>query len=76
MRLKGLKVGQIVQVEFTDHSQGDGEVEPVDCIVWGKVTVNKPAYIKVTVWESDEIHNCDAYCIVKSAIKTLKVIGS
>ena len=72
-----MKLGDIVQVHFWDHSSN---MAPVKCTVWGKVALMTRLHVELSSWEieSNDLDTKEAnreyVSILKSAIISTKVL--
>ena len=75
--MKTLKLGQIAEIRFLDHCEGSEDGEPMEFLVWGRVSaVSRKAY-EVTSWgyadakrQGDE--NETRFSIVRKAILSVR----
>lgn len=69
-------VGRVVQVEFDDHSMGVKNHEICRCTVYGVLNGVYSDHIEIVSWdvEDDDGSNAEAFNIIKSTIKSVKVL--
>ena len=72
-----MKVGQVVEVRFWDHSMN---AEPVECVVWGRVSYKDRLHVKVVMWEctdpAQKDGNEEHVSVLNSAIIEKRVLAS
>jgi hypothetical protein len=67
--MKGLKKGDLVEVSFYDHAQGDGTIDVVECIVVGKIQDVDDLRIIINSWIcEDDKHNYESFAILCNVI--------
>lgn len=69
------RVGDIVECHFLDHSMGDGDIEPVEAILHGKIQKIDRKHIVICAWDSPKEHeeNWESFAVIKSCIEKLIV---
>jgi hypothetical protein len=69
-----IKVGDIVEVRFLDHSEAEhGDEDELDFTVWGRLVKETSRAYTVETWgysdpERKRDNNCERFTIVKAAI--------
>ena len=48
--MPALKLGQIAEIRFLDHCEGSDDGEPMEFVVWGRVSAVKRTAYEVTCW--------------------------
>jgi len=69
-------IGRIVQVELLDHSHGVKNHELCRCFVYGVLNGVYDDHIEIVSWdvEDDDGSNAEAFNIITSAIKCVKIL--